>query len=130
MITKNELIEFANHCGKCGYDAERKEKYRKLGRKILREIVKLLGLQKGEYEIRWNPGGIAVDGDHILHTEKFYLSLDDNLGSGWFFWRKCHGMKDYGTGMDCPNQIYNWTTLTAYGLEPLVETLRKVQQTA
>ena len=56
-ITKSDLIFFANLSSTSDYDDVRKEKYRKLGKKILKESVKISGLQKGEYEIRWNPGG-------------------------------------------------------------------------
>lgn len=123
-ITRNELIELANHASSCGYDEERKEKYRKLGRKILKAIATQLGLQKGEFDIRWNPGGPAVSGDHTLHTDKFYLALHDNLGSGWFYYRTCQGRKDYTGG---PNHTYPWVRLTAYGLSALVDVLRVCQ---
>lgn len=123
-VTQDNLVEFVNHTTKCSYDPERKEKYRRLGRKILKELAEMLNLKKGEYEIRWNPGGIAVSGDHVLHTERFYLALHDNLGTGWFYWRTCKGLKDFSGG---PNQIVSWPFLTAYGLKELAATLHKVQ---
>ena len=129
MITKKDIINFSNLCGCCGYHPERKEQHRKLGRKILRELVKLIGLEKEEYEIRYNEGGIAVDGDHVLHTHKFYLALSDNLGAGWFFWRKCHGIKDFGTGTDTPNQKVKWSDFCNNGLEFLANKLKEIQKT-
>lgn len=124
IIKQTDLIRFATLTSRSGYNDELKEDYRKLGRKILKAIVELVGLKKGEYDIRWNPGGIAVSGDHTLHTDKFYLALHDNCGTGWFYWRTCKGRKDYTGG---PNQVYAWSTLTVYGLETLAATLKKVQ---
>jgi hypothetical protein len=126
-ITHADLVQFISLTSSCGYTEERKETYRKLGRKILKAVADLIGLKKGEYDIRWNSGGIAVSGDHTLHTDKFYLALHDNLGMDWFYWRTCQGRKDYTGGM---NQIYAWTTLSAYGLELLADTLKKVQYSA
>jgi hypothetical protein len=123
-ITQSDLVEFINHTGNCRYNPERKEKYHKLGRRILKQLASMLDLKKGEYQISWNPGGIAVDGDHTLHTERFYLALDDNCKMGWFYWRTCQGMNDFAGG---PNQIVHWPYLSAYGLDRLAETLRRVQ---
>ena len=124
-ITQRELVEFVNLTSSARYDYFNKQRYKNLGRKILKELVSLIGLEKGEYDIRWNPGGEACSGDHTLHTNKFYLALHDNLSTGWFYWRTCQGRKDYTGG---PNQLYNWTTLTAYGLTLLADTLKKVQR--
>jgi hypothetical protein len=120
-ITQSDLVRFVNLTGAACYNHELKEEYRKLGRKILKALAGLMGLKAGEFDIRWNPGGIACSGDHTLHTDKIYVALHDNCGSGWFYWRTCQGRKDYTGG---PNQIVNWTTLTAHGLEPLARTLK------
>ena len=75
QITQRDLIKFATLCGKCEYNAKNKETYRLLGRRILKAIVEQVGLKKGEFEIRWNAGGIAVDGDHVLHTDSIISAL-------------------------------------------------------
>lgn len=85
MITNKDLRDFAVLTRLACYDFLNKGEYKKLGKKILKEIVKQLSLPKNSYEIRWNPGGPAGSGDHILHTDKFYLNLGDNCGFGWFF---------------------------------------------
>lgn len=123
-IKQSELVEFVNLTSGASYDADRKKRYQKLGKRILKAIAAQIGLSKGEFDIRWNPGGIAVSGDHTLHTDKFYLALHDNCGVGWFYWRTCNGRRDFAGG---PNQLYYWTTLTAYGIDLLVVTLREVQ---
>jgi len=115
-LAMTDLVRFVNLSSGSSYNEERKEEYRKLGRKILKSLAEILNLKKGEYDIRWNPGGIAVSGDHTLHTDWFYLALHDNLGSGWFYYRTCKSRKDYCGG---PNIIYPWTKFTAHGLEQL-----------
>jgi len=83
-----------------------------------------MGLTEGQYDIRWNAGGQACSGDHILHTDRVYLALHDNIGSGWFYWRKCNGRKDY-RGME-RNRIVSWTDFLANGLKPLAEAMMAV----
>lgn len=114
-VTPTKLRSLITLIGLTPYDYFHKEEYRRLGRSILRQLAKDMGLQKGEFDIRWNPGGVAVSGDHTLHTDKIYVAFHDNLNLGWFYWRKCHGRKDYGCGMDCPNQIVQWNSLLADG---------------
>lgn len=119
-ITKTEISRFAFLSSNASYDFERKKEYQRLGRKILGYIAHQMGLKDGEFEIRWNPGGIAVSGDHTLHTDKVYLALHDNLGSGWFYYRSCNGRRDYSGGR---NQIVRWESIKN-GLEPLISALR------
>lgn len=97
-----------------------KQEYKNLGRRILKYIAQEMALKEGEYEIRWNPGGIAVSGDHILHTQNVYLALHDNLGTGWFYYRRCEGLRDFSGGT---NQIVHWKDIEN-GLEPLIEALK------
>ena len=116
-ITRKQLERFVTLTKEAQYDYINKEEYRKLGRRILKRVVELMGLNKGEYDIRWNPGGQACSGDHTLHANWFYLALHDNIGSGWFYFRTCKGRKDYTGGH---NQIVNWSWLIVHGLEELV----------
>ena len=127
-ITTTELNEFKRLTSTCGYDHSgdgesgpglKKQRYKNLGRKILRYIAQEMGLKEGEYEIRWNPGGIAVSGDHTLHTTKVYLHLSDNLGSGWFYYRSCNGLRDYSGGQ---NQIVHWDKLRS--VQQLIDALK------
>jgi hypothetical protein len=123
-ITKNALQRFVDLTNGASYNEELKAEYRKLGKKILKEIVMQMGLMDGQYDIRWNPGGIAMSGDHTLHTDKVYLSLCDNCGMGWFYWRTVKGRTDYTGG---PNQIVGWTSFLQNGIEPLAAVLKKAQ---
>jgi len=135
MITQTHLKRFVQLTRAAVYDQTGdsecgpgylKEEYRKLGRKILKHIATEMGLNKGEFDIRWNPGGIACSGDHTLHTDKVYVALHDNLGSGWFYWRTVTGRKDYRGGA---NQIVQFQDFTAPGgLEKLIGALKVATQ--
>lgn len=119
-ITQKQLERFIHLTSHSHYNSELKEEYRKLGRKVLKVLAEIMGLQKGEFEIRWNPGGIAVSGDHTLHTDWFYLALHDNLGSSWFYYRTCTSRQDYTGGQ---NRIIQWNFLKTYGLEELAKAI-------
>jgi hypothetical protein len=124
-LKSNDLWRFAQLTTKASYNEELKDEFRWLGRRILNYIAQEMGLEKGTYEIRWNPGGIACSGDHTLHTERAYLDLSDNTGSGWFFYRTCKGRKDYGGGQ---NQIVTWERFIAPGgIEKLIAALKIIQ---
>jgi hypothetical protein len=109
------------------YNDEYKQEYRRLGRKFLKEVAKMLNLAQTDYDIRWNAGGIACSGDHILHHEKFYLHFSDNIGSGWFYFRKCAGRKDYRGGM---NQIVGLEDLKEKGISHFIPRIANLIQGA
>lgn len=76
------------------YSGGAKALFRKESMSFLRSLAKRLQLQKGDYSIRFNPGGIAVSGDATLHHNSFYLTISE-AGS---YWRTCKGQKDYTGG--------------------------------
>ena len=123
-VTTTKIKNFLTLLRLASYDCGYKQEYKKLGQSILRQLAKDMGLQKGEFDIRWNPGGIAIPGDHTLHTDKVYIAFHDNCRSGWFYWRTCEGRKDYTGGT---NQIVVWEDLFNGGWEKLVQTLKQVQ---
>ena len=124
-INKTILARFAALSSTAGYNDAAKNEYKKLGRKILKATADALGLAKGEYDIRWNPGGIAVSGDNTLHTDTLYLGLHDNCGMGGFYYRTCKGRRDYCGG---PNQWVKWAEFVETGIEGLAARLRRLQK--
>lgn len=79
-----------------GYNPELKAKFGSEGKKVFRQVVKHLNLNKGEYHITWNKGGIAGSGDIILMSENLYLSLSQRaIKRSELLLRKCNGMKDF-----------------------------------
>ena len=78
------------------------------GRRVLRQLAKELGLEKGTFDIRKNAGGSAVSGESTLHGEWIYVQLGQSCTGLGFMWRYCTGRKDY-TGMS--NNWASWKEL-------------------
>lgn len=58
------------------YDAEAKAAFHSEGRKAMKHLAIVLGLQRGQYQVRSNQGGIAVSGEISLDTSELYVQLD------------------------------------------------------
>jgi len=99
----NNLYEFISQVGSIGYDVTAKKKWKRLGTLFLQKVR---GRLKGHVEssdIGWNPGGIAVSGDHSL-----YVMFNNGRGACVFFnfdrfcdfvtFRSITSMKDYTGG--------------------------------
>lgn len=119
--TQSQLNRFIALTREACYDYVNKQEYRRLGRKILKELREKLGLNDENCDIRFNPGGIACSGDHTLHGDKIYVALHDNIGSGWFYYRSCKGRKDYCGGH---NQIVTWDKFLRVGIDGLANEIR------
>lgn len=98
-----------------GYNSDNKGKFEQKARAFLKSVVKALKLNRDEYQIRFNSGGIAVSGDAILHTNTFYFTISD-FGH---FWRHCKGQKDYGGqwGPGWENRKFKGQTVEEIALE-------------
>lgn len=84
----SDVIELAR---KSNYNQDNKAKLKTLGRGYLKELASKLELPAGSFDLRFNPGGIAVSGDSILHGEWVYVCVND-FGC---YWRFVKGRKDY-----------------------------------
>lgn len=111
--------------GSASYNETAKAKFKKDGMALLRKVVKLLGLEKDTYDVRYNAGGIAVSGDCTLHSDTFYVSFNLD-GCNWVLVRTCKGRKDYTGG---PNRQYPFDLLKKNGAEGLAEFIKKVLTT-
>lgn len=108
--------------GSASYNETAKTKFKKDGMALLRKVVKLLGLEKGTYDLRYNPGGIAVSGDCTLHSDTIYVSFNLDI-CNWVLVRTCKGREDYTGG---PNRQYPFDRLQKEGAEGLTEFIKKV----
>lgn len=124
-VTQKQLVRFVALTRAACYNYENKKEYQRLGRRILKEIAEKLNLKKGEFDIRFNPGGIACSGDHVLHSDKIYLALHDNIGFGSFYYRTCKGRKDFTGGY---NRNVAWRDFLEMGIDGLVERLKNAQE--
>jgi hypothetical protein len=83
-------------------DPSLKQAFHQEGRKVLRRIARLMGLQKGQYEVRSNLAGIAVSGEVTLHTDQVYVQIaQPSMGESFaILLRSCKGRMDYTGGMN------------------------------
>ena len=79
------------------YDAEAKRLFHGSARRQLRELAQALGFGPDDYDLRSNPGGIAVSGEATLHADRLYVQASQPAtgnDSGILF-RSCEGRRDY-----------------------------------
>ena len=80
-----------------GYDAPAKKLFHSDGRKALKRLASALALAPGDYDLRSNPGGIAVSGEIVLHGAEIYVQLSLGcLGPGHeVMFRRVASRKDF-----------------------------------
>jgi hypothetical protein len=66
-------------------------------RKLLKQVAEELGLTKDQYDLRVNPGGIAVWGEVTLHTDNLYIQASHGCSLGVLV-RTCNGRRDFTGG--------------------------------
>jgi hypothetical protein len=103
MTKWNQLKEFLDVYSSVAYNENNKEKFKKTGRAALKEIAKKLeekGIAKN-LAVYYNPGGIAVSGDHHLKGDlvkggsfDLFFNLDFS-GQRFFTYRKTKNQQDY-----------------------------------
>ena len=79
------------------YDCDAKREYVTKYRSVLRKLASALGLSKSQYDLRFNPGGIAVWGEVTLHTHTRYVQVSHGHDLG-ILARTCNGRQDYTGG--------------------------------
>jgi hypothetical protein len=118
MKTNTTLATLYALANNARYNYDGKEKFRKAAMSFLRALAKRLNLSKNSFSIRFNAGGIACEGDPILHHDNFYVDLaPGSMGRG--LWRACKGQKDY-----CGEQ--NRCALPSYTVESFAAEIEKV----
>jgi len=85
----------------CAYDAERKRRFHAAARARLRRLAAELGFPPGSFDLRSNPGGIAVSGEVTLHHERVYVQVSQPAFGGaetGVLIRTCWDRRDYVGG--------------------------------
>jgi hypothetical protein len=127
MLTNREITKLVALDGRCDYHDTNKQEYKRLGLKLLRALASELGLEPKTFEVRFNPGGVAVSGDAILHSDCLYVTINmDRMGLGILV-RTCKGRRDYTGG---PNRWFSLERLKTSGLSGLAAFARQVQSEA
>lgn len=120
-MTKKEIKEMCDLYGQCSYNDVNKARWKVLSVRFLKALRSELGI---DAPIRFNPGGIAVSGDAIMHGDQIYVSFNaDTLK--WILYRTCKGRKDYTGG---PNHRYFFDQLRVDGVRGLAEAIRSLLQ--
>jgi hypothetical protein len=82
------------------YDGEAKRAFHNRACRRLKQLADALGLAPGSFDLRSNPGGIAVSGEAALHAGHLYVQACQPAAghdTGILF-RTCQGRKDYHGG--------------------------------
>jgi hypothetical protein len=85
---------------RCAYDPEVKQRFHTTARARLRRLATTLGFPPGSFDLRSNPGGIAVSGEITLHHDDVYIQVcqpASGADSGILI-RTCQGRRDYTGG--------------------------------
>lgn len=109
--------------GSASYNEIAKATFKRESMALLRKVVKILGLVKGTYDLRYNSAGIACSGDATLHAENVYVSFNLDV-SEWVLVRTCKGCRDYTGG---PNRQYSFAQLVEEGAEGLANFIQHIR---
>lgn len=108
-------------------NGSRKRRFQRRGLAFLREVARYLPPSHGPVDVRWNPGGPAVSGDLILHSDRVYLCIDPTMLYGRNqvgYCRPVTSRKDYTGG---PNHPLRLETIQQ-GPEAVAQVLRSVER--
>ena len=99
-----------------------KARFHRVGKSVLRKVARDIGLDRAEYDIRSNKGGVAVLGEVTLHADGLYVVMGGSFfeQAGEVMYRTCRDRKDYSGG---PNQ---WSTYDKLVSGQLDETFRRM----
>lgn len=82
------------------YDAQQKQLFHRHARARLKALALEMKFPSGSYDLRSNPGGIAVSGEITLHHDAVYIQVCQPA-TGWdsgVMIRSCKGRRDYTGG--------------------------------
>jgi hypothetical protein len=84
----------------CAYNAVVKKRFHKTAYSRLRRLAKVLGFSARTFDLRSNPGGIAVSGEITLHHEDVYVQVSQpaTRADTGIMIRTCEGRRDYSGG--------------------------------
>lgn len=110
--------------GRCELGPAEKKALGQALKGVLRSIAQAEGLQTGEYDVRYNPGGTSVKGDGVLHCDDLYVSVSPDSAGPGILVRNCQGRKDYQGGA---NGWMSWQTfLESKSAGELMRSIRNI----
>lgn len=100
------------------YDNDAKAKFHRAAKKQLQALGDALALDRCNYDLRTNKGGIAVSGEITLHHDTIYIQVAQSCMGGGILFRTCKGRKEYTGGhnnwVDDLNMLNDIPQLTAF----------------
>lgn len=84
------------------YNESLKKQFHTEAKKVFKVLAKALNLEKGDFDLRSNKGGIGVSGEITLHTDSLYIQVSRGcMGeNSSVLYRTCNGFKDYSGGQN------------------------------
>jgi hypothetical protein len=119
-LTDREIKMLTELIGNCGYNEANKSKFWALSTKLLRTLAHELAITT---DIRYNPGGIAVGGEAVLHSEDIYVMISADTDVG-ILYRTCRGTSDFAGGA---NHWFSFTDLRNGGIQALANEVQKLR---
>ena len=97
MLTPKEIAYWKNLILRHDRGLVSKKEFTRIRKKWMNQLIQIMGLEKADYDLRYNAGGPAVMGEVTLHTDKVYVQLLDSQ-CGPIMFRTVTGRKDYSGG--------------------------------
>ena len=122
-MTNNDIRAMIYAGSTAPYDYTNKQAYKRHSLRLLRELRLALGYanNNANASVRFNPGGIAVCGDAILHSDRIYVRISNSsFYSLGILYRAVKGTSDYTGG---PNHYYSLESLKQHGVRGLAEAI-------
>ncbi len=98
-----------------------KQAFARQARALLKNLAIAMGLKPGEYDLASMRGGIAVNGEMVLHTNTVYImvgALPDQV-----LVRACRSRRDY------KGYANHWIPVAAlFDMDGMLRIIRKVQE--
>lgn len=124
MLNKKQMLEFVKTAknGDLAYNSVAKARWHRLAKQVAHELATILDLST--YDVRYNPGGVAVWGDTTLHAEGIYINLSVSCSRTLgFMYRSCTSRHDYTGGRNQWMQFDELLDMDKAG-EKMAEVLR------
>jgi hypothetical protein len=114
---------------RCDYNPEIKQRFHTAARARLRRLAKALDFPPGSFDLRSNPGGIAVSGEITLHHADVYVQVCQpatGADSGILI-RTCQDRRDYVGGRNhyAPLRLLDDKTALAAEVRAVLATKRR-----
>lgn len=118
-----EINELLVRLNAAPYSDANKRRFRSLSIKFLKAVREQLGI---DADVRFNPGGIAIPGDAILHGDDIYITFGGSGVCDWILYRTVKSRKDYTGGS---NHQFTYSRLREVGVQGFTAAVQQLRAT-